>query len=92
MRVVVQRVKQAEVRDVGEITGQIETGLLILAGFEEADQVTDLEWMAQKLVKLRVFPDDQGTMMAFKVDDMTRQELEAVLEELPVDDVEIHEI
>lgn len=62
MRVVVQRVKQADVRVAGEITGQIETGLLVLAGFEEADQVADLEWMAQKLVKLRVFPDDQGTM------------------------------
>ena len=62
MRVVVQRVKRADVRVAGEITGQIEAGLLVLAGFEGADQVADLEWMAQKLVKLRVFPDDQGTM------------------------------
>lgn len=62
MRVVVQRVKQAEVRVAGDIAGEIGVGLLVLAGFEESDQATDLEWMAQKLVKLRVFPDEQGVM------------------------------
>ena len=62
MRVVVQRVKQAEVKVEGRVTGQIGTGLLVLAGFEEADQAADLDWMAQKLVKLRVFPDDDGVM------------------------------
>ena len=44
------------------VTGQIGVGLLVLAGFEEADQASDLAWMAQKLVKLRMFPDDQGVM------------------------------
>jgi D-tyrosyl-tRNA(Tyr) deacylase len=34
----------------------------VLAGFEEADQPADLDWMAQKLVKLRVFADEEGTM------------------------------
>ena len=62
MRVVVQRVIEAEVRANGSITGQIGRGLLVLAGFEEVDQAGDLEWMAQKLVRLRVFPDDQGVM------------------------------
>ena len=62
MRVVVQRVKQAEVKVEGRITGQIGAGLLVLAGFEEADLAADLDWMAQKLVKLRVFPDDDGVM------------------------------
>ncbi len=62
MRVVVQRVKQAAVTVDGSVTGQIGIGLLVLAGFEEVDQVNELEWMAQKLVKLRIFPDDQGVM------------------------------
>jgi D-tyrosyl-tRNA(Tyr) deacylase len=62
MRVVVQRVRQAAVTVAGKITGQIGIGLLVLAGFEAADQADDLEWMAQKLVKLRIFPDEQGVM------------------------------
>jgi D-tyrosyl-tRNA(Tyr) deacylase len=62
MRVVVQRVKQSSVSVDGSVTGQIGIGLLVLAGFEEVDQVNDIEWMAQKIVKLRVFPDDQGVM------------------------------
>lgn len=62
MRVVVQRVKEASVSVEGEVAGSIGGGLLVLAGFEEADTQSDLDWMAQKLVKLRVFPDDQGVM------------------------------
>lgn len=62
MRVVVQRVKQADVQVAGALSGRIGPGLLVFAGFEEVDQASDLEWMAQKLVKLRVFPDDQGVM------------------------------
>lgn len=58
MRVIVQRVKQASVTVDGNITGQIRIDLLVLAGFEEADQAGDLEWMAQKLVKLRIFLQD----------------------------------
>jgi D-tyrosyl-tRNA(Tyr) deacylase len=62
MRVIVQRVSQADVKVAGEITGRIGAGLLVLAGFEDADQASDLDWMAQKLVKLRVFSDEQGVM------------------------------
>ena len=62
MRVIVQRVKEASVAVAGNITGRIGQGLLVLAGFEAADQPADLEWMAQKLVKLRIFPDEQGVM------------------------------
>jgi D-tyrosyl-tRNA(Tyr) deacylase len=40
----------------------------VLAGFEEADQAADLEWMAQKLVRLRVFPDSEGVMNRSVVD------------------------
>lgn len=62
MRVVVQRVANASVSVANEITGRIDRGLLVLAGFEDADGPQDLEWMAQKLVRLRIFPDDQGVM------------------------------
>jgi D-tyrosyl-tRNA(Tyr) deacylase len=62
MRVVVQRVGEALVRFDGNSSGRIGTGLLVLAGFEEADQAADLDWMAQKLVRLRIFPDAQGVM------------------------------
>lgn len=68
MRVVVQRVSEAAVSVDGVVTGLIGRGLLVLAGFEEADQVTDLEWMAQKLVRLRVFPDGEGVMNRSVVD------------------------
>lgn len=62
MRVVVQRVVAARVT-VGDTTvGEIGRGLLVLAGFEEADGEADLDWMAHKLVKLRVFADAEGVM------------------------------
>ncbi|HEY6896273.1 MAG TPA: D-aminoacyl-tRNA deacylase [Rhodocyclaceae bacterium] len=62
MRTIVQRVSAAAVRVDGLVTGEIGRGLLVLAGFEESDTDADLDWMAQKLVKLRVFPDDAGVM------------------------------
>lgn len=62
MRVVVQRVCEASVRVAGTVVGQIGPGLLALAGFEEADGEADIEWMARKLVQLRIFPDDGGAM------------------------------
>lgn len=62
MRAVVQRVRKATVSANGVIAGQIGMGLLVLAGFEEADQPEDLEWLAQKLTRLRIFPDDRGVM------------------------------
>lgn len=62
MRVMVQRVGEAAVRVDGRTAGAIGNGLLVLAGFEETDEPADLEWMAQKLVRLRVFPDEAGVM------------------------------
>ncbi len=64
MRVVIQRVSQAQVRVAAEPepVGRIGRGLLVLAGFEAADTPADLVWMAQKLVKLRIFTDPQGVM------------------------------
>ena len=62
MRCVVQRVRQASVSVDGAIVGEIGPGLLVLAGFEDADGPQDLEWMARKLVNLRIFPDGDGDM------------------------------
>lgn len=62
MRVVVQRVSEAAVSVEGRCTGRIGRGLLVLAGFEDADEDTDLDWMTQKLLRLRIFPDEQGVM------------------------------
>lgn len=62
MRVVIQRVIQASVRVDGQIVGEIGPGLLVLAGFEEADGDADLEWMAGKIVRTRIFADENGVM------------------------------
>jgi len=68
MRVVVQRVREAAVRVAGRVSGQIGVGLLVFAGFEEADRADDLAWTAQKLVRLRIFPDQAGVMNRSVVD------------------------
>ncbi len=62
MRVVVQRVRAASVAVDGDIVGKIGSGLLVLAGFEAEDNETDLEWMAGKIVRLRLFADENGVM------------------------------
>ncbi|MDP2171105.1 MAG: D-aminoacyl-tRNA deacylase [Rhodocyclaceae bacterium] len=62
MRAVVQRVAAAEVRVDDASVGAIGPGLLVLAGFEENDSDADLDWMAGKLVRLRVFADASGVM------------------------------
>lgn len=62
MRVVVQRVKEASVTVDGEISGKIGQGLLVLAGFEENDGASDLDWMAGKIVRMRIFSDAHGVM------------------------------
>ena len=68
MRVVVQRVAEAAVTVGGEVVGRIGPGLLVLAGFEAADGESDLDWMAQKLVRLRIFADAGGVMNRSVVD------------------------
>lgn len=62
MRVIVQRVSEAAVSVGGSLSGRIGAGLLVLAGFEDADQDSDLDWMAQKLMRLRIFTDDASIM------------------------------
>ena len=66
MRVLVQRVSRAEVRVRGEsgmrTTGRIDTGFLLLVGFTHDDDDARLGWMADKVIGLRVFGDDEGKM------------------------------
>lgn len=62
MRVVIQRVSEASVTVDGSITGQIDKGLLIFVGIEDADTQEDIEWLSYKMVNLRIFDDDNGVM------------------------------
>jgi D-tyrosyl-tRNA(Tyr) deacylase len=62
MRLLFQRVSSASVRVEGEVVGQIGSGALLLVGVGPADGPAEVEWMAEKVVHLRVFPDDQGRM------------------------------
>ena len=62
MRAVIQRVNQANVRIDGAETAAIGRGLLILVGVEQGDTPADAQWLAGKVVQLRIFPDDTGKM------------------------------
>ena len=62
MKVVIQRVSDASVAIEGKIKASIGKGLLILAGFEEADVEEDLDWMVRKVMGLRIFNDEGGVM------------------------------
>ena len=62
MRVVIQRVQKASVTVDEKIIGKIGTGILALAGFEESDTQEDFDWMIQKMIQLRIFPDENGVM------------------------------
>ena len=62
MRVVVQRSKAASVTVAGEITGQIENGLVLLVGVTHEDQEDDAAYLADKIVNLRIFEDDAEKM------------------------------
>jgi D-aminoacyl-tRNA deacylase len=62
MRVVIQRVKQARVEVAGEVTGVIGLGLLVLLGIAKTDSAKDANYLVDKLVNLRIFPDDAGKM------------------------------
>ena len=62
MKIVVQRVSQANVEVEGEIVGKIEAGLMLLIGISEDDQKTDADWLIHKIINLRIFSDEDGKM------------------------------
>ncbi len=62
MRAVIQRVSSASCKVNDTVTGAIEQGFMVLLGVEESDTEEDLQWLAQKIVNLRVFGDEQGLM------------------------------
>ncbi len=68
MRALVQRVREASVTVDGRIAGAVGPGLLVLAGIGSDDGDDDREWLARKIVALRIFDDDAGTMNRSVVD------------------------
>lgn len=62
MRAVIQRVSEASVSIADQLKGAIERGLLVLIGIEEADTADDIEWLSGKIIRLRIFNDEQGVM------------------------------
>ena len=62
MRAVIQRVSKARVTIEEKINGQIENGLLVLMGIEDADTDEDIEWLSARIVNLRIFNDEKGVM------------------------------
>ncbi len=62
MRVVIQRVTHASVTIDGAVKSKIGEGLLVLAGFEAADERADVDWITRKMLGLRIFNDENGVM------------------------------
>ena len=60
MRAVCQRVSQARVRVDGVVTGEIGPGLVVLLGVAQGDGAAEVEWLAGKVARLRIFGDDRG--------------------------------
>ncbi len=62
MIVVIQRASEASVTIDGKIKSKIGIGLMVLLGIEEADNEEDINWLAKKIVNLRIFPDENQVM------------------------------
>ena len=62
MRVVIQRVKKAQVDIEGKTVGSIDQGLVVLLGIEMADSLEDVIWIVKKITQLRIFSDPEGIM------------------------------
>lgn len=62
MKVVLQRVKEASVKVQDKVTGKIKRGVCLLVGIEKEDSEKDAQYLAQKIVELRIFPDKEGKM------------------------------
>lgn len=68
MRVVIQRTSEASVTIDSKKVAEIQKGLLILLGIEEADTQEDIDWLVAKICNLRIFPDENGVMNASLLD------------------------
>ena len=62
MRWVIQRVQKANVKVNNEIVGEIRNGLLVLCGIEEGDESNDSDWLINKMLKMRIFSDENEKM------------------------------
>lgn len=62
MRAVIQRVSRASVTIDYAVRGEIKHGLLVLLAVETGDDAADIEWLSGKIVRLRIFPDQDGVM------------------------------
>ena len=62
MRVVLQRVVEANVQVEGKVVGEIAQGLVVLVGIEVNDTVEDVKWLVPKVINQRIFSDDEGKM------------------------------
>lgn len=62
MKVVLQRVSEANVKVDNQIVGAIEKGLMLLIGVDETDEISDADWLVKKIIDVRVFSDDDGKM------------------------------
>lgn len=62
MRIVLQRVSRAEVRIDGRLAGRIGPGFCLLVGFTHSDTEAEAAWLADKVLSLRLFPDEEGRM------------------------------
>ena len=62
MIAVVQRVSSASVTIEGALKSEIEEGLLVLLGIEDADNYEDIDWLSKKIINMRIFPDEEDVM------------------------------
>jgi D-tyrosyl-tRNA(Tyr) deacylase len=69
MKVVLQRVSQASVTIESKIVAEIQKGLMILVGIEEADTQEDIDWLVGKITKIRIF-DDENHIMNLSIQDI----------------------
>jgi len=68
MKVVIQRVKSSKVEVNNKIIGQIDHGILVLIGIAVDDKNTDVEWISNKVLNLRIFNDENGVMNRSLID------------------------
>ncbi len=68
MRIVIQRVSEASVTIDGEKVSSIANGLLVLLGIVNEDNQEDIDWLSNKIINLRIFPDENGVMNTSLID------------------------